>query len=107
MSCAVFSRTLVPLLLSCLCAGTVTVGAQAHSFPSSRLHHNSRQATRTAQLPAHEELCYRSTAGLIFLKQNGNHYMASHKNGFAPIGEAVFRSRPSAQACPYSRIRRG
>jgi len=51
--------------------------------------------------------CYRSQAGLIFLKGSPRKGHLGHSNSFAPIGEAVFRSSADQHACILEHGRRG
>lgn len=51
--------------------------------------------------------CYRSQAGLIFLKASPGKGHLGHSNSFAPIGEAVFRSSADQHACILEHGRRG
>ncbi|MBS1025000.1 MULTISPECIES: hypothetical protein [Gluconobacter] len=51
--------------------------------------------------------CYHSQLGLIVLKSNVESTHSRHGNGFAPVGEAVFRSSAAQHVCITGHGRRG
>lgn len=92
----------------CLAGGSLLApsAALAHGVLKSpartSLHHTAR--SRSAQA----RICYRMASGVIVLEQMPN--SARHLgrgSGFAPIGEAVFRSSNRLHACPGAHGRRG
>ncbi|MQR97683.1 hypothetical protein GFJ39_00455 [Gluconobacter sp. AC10] len=92
----------------CLTGGSLLTpsAALAHGVLKSPArtspHHTAR--SRSAQVT----ICYRMASGVIVLEQMPN--SARHLgrgSGFAPIGEAVFRSRHRLHACPGAHGRRG
>ncbi|MBF0876365.1 hypothetical protein HKD21_05825 [Gluconobacter cerevisiae] len=88
-------------------ASLVTPAASwAHGSPqpveSSLAHHDKK--TRSSQVA----VCYRMASGVIVLAQMPNNtHRLGRGGGFAPIGEAVFRSSNRPHACTPTHGRRG
>lgn len=80
--------------------------ASAHgvskTLPKSSQHHTTNSRLVQARV------CYRMASGVIVLEQMPNSgRRLGRGGGFAPIGEAVFRSSNRLHACPTTHGRRG
>lgn len=83
------------------------LAAWAHGSPKPggniMAHHQGNKAHSSQ--PA---VCYRMASGVIVLEQMPNNaHRLGRGSGFAPIGEAVFRSSNRPHACPSTHGRRG
>ncbi|WP_249201173.1 hypothetical protein [Gluconobacter sphaericus] len=92
----------------CLVGGSVLApsGALAHGVlktpAGTSLHHTARSRSTQAKI------CYRIASGVIVLEQMPNSgRRLGRGSGFAPVGEAVFRSSNRLHACPGAHGRRG
>ncbi|MBS1101825.1 hypothetical protein JK202_02155 [Gluconobacter sp. Dm-62] len=84
----------------------VSPAALAHGQLSSQSKKPSYHGARSGSVQA--KICYRMASGVIVLEQMPNSARRLGRgSGFAPIGEAVFRSSNRLHACPAAHGRRG
>ncbi|MBF0891290.1 hypothetical protein HKD28_07630 [Gluconobacter sp. LMG 1744] len=80
--------------------------AWAHNFPKPVGNSLARHGKKAHSPQA--AACYRMASGVIVLEQMPNNaHRLGRGSGFAPIGEAVFRSSNRPHACPSTHGRRG